>query len=182
MSRIGRLPVAIPANVKVTVADSSINIEGPKGKLKFAHRPEVSVEFDEAARQVKVFRSGDSGPVKAYHGLTRALIQNMVKGVTDGYVRKLEIQGVGYQAQIKTPNTITLQVGFANQVTLKAPEGVTVTLTDPTHITVSGVDKQAVGQFAAEIRAVRPPEPYKGKGVRYEGEAVRRKAGKAFSK
>jgi large subunit ribosomal protein L6 len=180
MSRIGRKPVSVPANVKVSVADRKIEVEGPRGKLSFSHRPEIDVKFDEPSRQVQVTRQNDERLSRALHGLTRSLVANMVEGVANGYTKKLEIVGVGYQAQLKKANTIALQVGFANQVVLEAPEGVTVTLTDPTHVTISGADKQAVGQFAANVRKVRPPEPYKGKGIRYEGEAVRRKAGKAF--
>ncbi|OJW16784.1 MAG: 50S ribosomal protein L6 [Planctomycetales bacterium 71-10] len=180
MSRIGRKPVVVPANVKVAVADSTISVEGPKGKLSYAHRPEVSVTFDESSKELVVARKDDERLSRALHGLTRSLVANMVEGVANGYTKKLEIVGVGYQAQLKKANTIVLQVGYANQVVLEAPAGVTVTVPDATHVTVTGADKQAVGQFAAEIRRVRPPEPYKGKGIRYEGEAVRRKAGKAF--
>jgi large subunit ribosomal protein L6 len=180
MSRIGRKPVPVPANVKVSVADSTINVEGPKGKLSWSFRSEIGVRYDEAGRQVLIERSDDERQSRALHGLTRSLISNMVQGVTSGYAKKLEIVGVGYQAQLKKANTVALQVGYANQVVLEAPPGVSVVVADPTHITVSGADKQAVGQFAAELRQVRPPEPYKGKGIRYEGETVRRKAGKAF--
>ncbi|WP_337174457.1 50S ribosomal protein L6 [Paludisphaera sp.] len=180
MSRIGRKPVVVPANVKVAIADSTIAVEGPKGKLSYAHRPEVSLSFDEDKKEIAVARRNDERLSRALHGLTRSLVANMVEGVANGYTRKLEIVGVGYQAQLKKANTIVLQVGFANQVVLEAPDGVTVTVPDATHVVVTGADKQAVGQFAAEIRRVRPPEPYKGKGIRYEGEAVRRKAGKAF--
>jgi large subunit ribosomal protein L6 len=180
MSRIGRKPVPVPANVKVSVADSAINVEGPKGKLSFAFRNEIGVQFDEAGKQVLVTRVDDERQSRALHGLTRSLIANMVEGVTNGYTKRLEIVGVGYQAQLKKANTVALQVGFANQIVLEAPAGVTVTVPDPTHVVITGADKQAVGQFAAVVRKVRPPEPYKGKGIRYEGEAVRRKAGKAF--
>jgi large subunit ribosomal protein L6 len=180
MSRIGRKPVAVPATVKVSVADSTIQVEGPNGKLSFTYRDAIKVSHDEAGRQILVSRGDDERENRALHGLTRSLIANMVQGVTAGYAKKLEIVGVGYQAQLRGANTVALQVGFANQVVLQAPPGVKVTLTDPTHLTISGPDKQAVGQFAAEVRKVRPPEPYKGKGIRYEGEAVRRKAGKAF--
>jgi large subunit ribosomal protein L6 len=180
MSRIGRKPVTVPANVKVSIADSTIQVEGPKGKLSFRHREVIGVTYDEAGKQVLVTRPDDERTNRALHGLTRSLIANMVEGVTTGYSKKLEIVGVGYQAQLKKANTVALQVGYANQVVLEAPEGVTVVVPDPTHITISGADKQAVGQFSAEIRKVRPPEPYKGKGIRYEGEVVRRKAGKAF--
>jgi large subunit ribosomal protein L6 len=180
MSRIGRKPVPVPANVKVSVADSTVRIEGPNGKLEFRHRPEIRVRYDEASRQLEVARADDERLSRALHGLTRSLIANMVKGVTEGYTKKLEIVGVGYQAQAKGPNKLELQVGYANRITMEAPEGVKVAVTDPTHITITGPDKQKVGQFAAEVRKVRPPEPYKGKGIRYEGETVRRKAGKAF--
>ncbi len=180
MSRIGRKPVTVPANVKVAIADSTIQVEGPKGALSYAHRPEVSVAYDETKNEIAVTRQNDERLSRALHGLTRSLVANMVAGVSTGYTRKLEIVGVGYQAQLKKANTIVLQVGYANQITLEAPEGVTVVVPDPTHVTITGADKQAVGQFAANVRQVRPPEPYKGKGIRYEGEVVRRKAGKAF--
>ena len=180
MSRIGRKPVPVPANVKVSVADSTVSVEGPRGKLAFTYRSEIEVRFDEAAKQLLVSRADDERESRSLHGLTRSLVANMVQGVTEGYTRKLEIVGVGYQAQLKKANTVALQVGYANQIVLEAPAGVTVTVTDPTHIVVNGADKQAVGQFAAVVRKVRPPEPYKGKGIRYEGEVVRRKAGKAF--
>jgi large subunit ribosomal protein L6 len=180
MSRIGRKPVVVPANVKVSITDLTIHVEGPKGKLSFSHRPEVELSYDAAQRQVLVSRHDDERVSRELHGLTRSLIANMVQGVESGYTRKLEIVGVGYQAQLKKANTLALQVGFANQVVLEAPPGVTVAVPDATHVVISGPDKQAVGQFAAVVRKVRPPEPYKGKGIRYEGEVVRRKAGKAF--
>ena len=180
MSRIGRKPVAIPANVKVAVADSTVRVEGPNGNLSFTYREGIDVKYDEAAKQLTVTRVDDEREHRALHGLTRSLVANMVQGVTAGYAKKLEIQGVGYQAQLRGGDTVVLQVGFANQVALKAPAGVKVTVPDPTHVVITGPDKQAVGQFAAEVRMVRPPEPYKGKGIRYEGEVVRRKAGKAF--
>jgi large subunit ribosomal protein L6 len=180
MSRIGRKPVTVPANVKIAVADSTVRVEGPNGKLEIQHRPEVTVRYDEAGRTLVVERKDDERLSRALHGLTRSLIQNMVQGVTEGYTKKLEIVGVGYQAQLKKANTVELQVGYANRIAMEAPEGVKVVVPDPTHITITGADKQKVGQFAAEVRGVRPPEPYKGKGIRYEGEAVRRKAGKAF--
>jgi large subunit ribosomal protein L6 len=181
MSRIGRKPIVVPPTVKVSIADSTILVEGPKGKLSLKHRPEIDVKFDDAARQIICARHDDERTSRSLHGLTRSLVANMVQGVTTGYSKKLEIVGVGYQAQVKKANTLALQVGYANQIVLEAPAGVTVTVPDPTHITIAGPDKQAVGQFAAEIRKVRPPEPYKGKGIRYEGEFVRRKAGKAFT-
>jgi large subunit ribosomal protein L6 len=180
MSRIGRKPVAVPVNVKVSVADSTVNVEGPKGKLSFTYKPGITVRYDEAEKQVVIERANDERQNRALHGLTRSLVFNMIEGVVAGYTKRLEIQGVGYQAQLKKANTVALQVGFANQIVLEAPPGVTVTVPDATHVVVSGPDKQAVGQFAAVVRKVRPPEPYKGKGIRYEGEVVRRKAGKAF--
>ncbi len=180
MSRIGRKPVPVPAGVKVSIHDSTIQVDGPKGKLSFNYRSEIGVSYDAAAKQVVVSRSDDERESRALHGLTRSLIANMVEGVTSGFTKRLEIVGVGYQAQLKKANTVALQVGFANQVVLEAPPGVSVTVPDATHITITGPDKQAVGQFAAVVHKVRPPEPYKGKGIRYEGEVVRRKAGKAF--
>ncbi len=181
MSRIGRKPVPVPASVKIAlVPESTIKVEGPKGNLEFQYRPEMIVKYDESARSLTVERPDDERINRALHGLTRSLIANMVQGVSEGYTRRLEIVGVGFQAQLKGANTVALQVGYANQVVLQAPEGVTVTVPDPTHVAVSGADKQKVGQFAALVREVRPPEPYKGKGIRYEGEAVRRKSGKAF--
>jgi large subunit ribosomal protein L6 len=180
MSRIGRKPIIVPAGVKVAVNDGKIDVEGPKGKLSFAHRPEIGVKYDSAGNQILVTRGDDERLSRALHGLTRSLINNMVVGVTAGYTKRLEIVGVGYQAQLKKANTVVLQVGYANQITMEAPQGVSVTVPDSTHVVITGADKQAVGQFAAEVRKVRPPEPYKGKGIRYEGETVRRKAGKAF--
>jgi large subunit ribosomal protein L6 len=180
MSRIGRKPVPVPPSVKVSIAEQTVEIEGPKGKLSFKHRPEIDVAFDKGGQQILVSRHDDERINRSLHGLTRSLVANMVQGVTTGYTKKLEIVGVGYQAQLKKANTIALQVGYANQVVLEAPAGVTVQVPDQTHVTITGADKQAVGQFAAIVRKVRPPEPYKGKGIRYEGEFVRRKAGKAF--
>jgi large subunit ribosomal protein L6 len=180
MSRIGRKPIPVPAAVKVSIADSTVSVEGPKGKLSFTHKPSVGVTFDQGSRQIVVTRQDDERLNRALHGLTRSLVANMVQGVTNGYTKRLEIVGVGYQAQLKKANTVALQVGYANQVVLEAPPGVSVTVPDATHVVVSGADKQAVGQFAAIVRDVRRPEPYKGKGIRYEGEVVRRKAGKAF--
>lgn len=180
MSRIGRKPVAVPAGVKVSVSDSTVQVDGPKGKIPISYRGGISVKHDAAANEVLVERADDERENRALHGLYRSLIANAVKGVTEGYTKKLEIIGVGYLAQLKKANTIGLQVGYANLVVLEAPEGVQVTLPDQTHIVITGADKQKVGQFAADVRGVRPPEPYKGKGIRYEGEVVRRKSGKAF--
>jgi large subunit ribosomal protein L6 len=180
MSRIGKQPVTVPAGVKVRVADGKVNVEGPKGKLELVYHRNMKVEFDESAKALKVARPDDERLNRALHGLTRSLIANMVLGVTKGFEKKLAIEGVGYQARMDK-KSVVLTVGYANAITLTPPDGVTVALTDPTHITVTGADKQKVGQFAAEIRAARPPEPYKGKGVRYEDEVVRRKEGKSFT-
>jgi len=181
MSRIGKQPVSIPGNVKVGVAGRQISIEGPLGKLSWDLRPEIAAKFDEAKKQVLVTRNSDNRLARALHGLSRAVIQNMVVGVTKGYEKKLEIVGVGYLAAIQKGN-LQLRVGFANEIHLPIPAGLTVTCPDQTHVVIKGSDKQLVGQFAAEVRSVRKPEPYKGKGVRYDGEVVRRKAGKAMTK
>ena len=184
MSRIGRKPVPVPANVKVSVADSTVHVEGPNGKLstkKTEEGDEAVFTPDAGGNVIRVTRNNDERLARSLHGLTRSLIANMVHGVTDGYTKKLEIIGVGYQAQLKKANTVALQVGYANQVVMEAPPTVTVAVPDPTHIVISGPDKQKVGQFAAEIRQAKPPEPYQGKGVRYENEVVRRKEGKSFA-
>jgi large subunit ribosomal protein L6 len=178
MSRIGRKPVEIPAGVKVNLEGNTVNVEGPKGKLSFTHRDEVKVEVTDDGKTVNVSRDSDQGLARALHGLTRALINNMVLGVKTGYEKKLEIQGVGYQASVKE-KVLTLRVGFANELKLPIPEGLTVVCPDNTHVNVSGCDKQSVGQFAAYVRSLRKPEPYKGKGVRYVGEVVKIKQGKS---
>ena len=175
MSRIGKIPVAIPPKVKVEVKDRKVSVEGPKGKLDWTLPRRTSAAIQN--NNVIVSRQGEDAEAKALHGLSRALIQNMVKGVTDGYSKKLEIQGVGYLGAIQG-KTLQLRVGFANEVHKEIPTGLTVRCPDQTHIVIKGMDKQQVGQFAAEVRAVRKPEPYKGKGIRYDGEVVRRKAGK----
>lgn len=178
MSRIGKQPVAIPAGVKVSVTNGLIKVEGPKGKLEFTHHPNVKVESD--GKQLTVTRPDDNRVNRALHGLTRALINNMVVGVTKGYEKKLKIEGVGYQAAMKG-KAVELTVGFANRIVHEPPAGVTVAVPDPTTVVVTGADKQAVGQFAANVRASKKPEPYKGKGIRYENEVVRRKEGKSFA-
>jgi large subunit ribosomal protein L6 len=178
MSRIGKQPVVIPAGVKVSVANGLIKVEGPKGKLEFTHHPNVKVESD--GKQLTVTRPDDNRVNRALHGLTRALINNMVVGVTKGYEKKLKIEGVGYQAAMKG-KAVELTVGFANRIVHEPPAGVTVAVPDPTTIVVTGADRQAVGQFAANIRASKKPEPYKGKGIRYDNEVVRRKEGKSFA-
>jgi large subunit ribosomal protein L6 len=177
MSRIGKKPIPIADGVKVNVAEREVTVEGKLGKLVWSHRPEVSVEIDAAKKEIVVSRKNDDRLPRALHGLTRALIRNMVEGVSTGYEKRLEIQGVGYLAAVQG-DVLQLRVGFANEVHKKIPAGLTVTCPDQTHVVIRGTDRQKVGQFAAEVRAVRKPEPYKGKGVRYEGEQVRRKAGK----
>jgi large subunit ribosomal protein L6 len=180
MSRIGKQPIDIPAGVKVKVTDGQVLVEGPKGKLSLAYHRAMKVEVDETAKKVKVTRPGDDRISKSLHGLTRTLVNNMVQGVTKGYEKKLKIEGIGYTAKLDK-KSVVLTVGFANQIKLEPPEGVTAEVPDPNTVVVRGADKQRVGQFAAEVRHARPPEPYQGKGVRYENEVVRRKEGKSFS-
>jgi large subunit ribosomal protein L6 len=179
MSRIGKQPVEIPAAVKVKVADGKVFVEGPLGKLEQVYHRNMAVTYDEKKKQILVVRPDDERQNRALHGLTRSLINNMVVGVTKGFVKTLKIEGIGYQARMDK-KAVVLTVGYANQIAMTPPDGVTVSLTDPTTIVVKGADKQKVGQFAAEVRASRKPEPYKGKGIRYENEVVRRKEGKAF--
>ena len=180
MSRIGKQPVVIPANVKVRVADGKVFVEGPLGKLETTYHENMKVEFDDKGKVIKVIRPGDDRVNRSLHGLTRSLINNMVVGVTKGFEKRLKIEGIGYQASAKGKG-VELTVGYANRVLKTPPAGVTVQVPDATTIVVKGADKQLVGQFAAEVRAVRKPEPYKGKGVRYENEKVRQKEGKSFS-
>ncbi|MBM82829.1 MAG: 50S ribosomal protein L6 [Planctomycetaceae bacterium] len=181
MSRIGKKPVPIPDGTEIKIQDGSISVKGKNGELAFEYHPNISVEFDADAKEVRVVRPDDARLNRALHGLTRSLIANMVQGVNTHFEKRLEIVGVGYQATLEANSKLHLQVGFANTVTLPVPDGVVCELPDNTHILVKSADKQAVGQFAADIRGVRPPEPYKGKGIRYQGEHVRRKAGKAFA-
>jgi large subunit ribosomal protein L6 len=181
MSRIGKQPVPIPAGVKVKVADGKIHVEGAKGqKLEFPYHRLIKVEVDEGGKTILVTRPEDDRFSRALHGLTRSIIANMIEGVTKGYEKRLKIEGIGYQAAAKNKG-VELTVGYANRVLMVPPAGVTVEVPDQTTIVVKGADKQQVGQFAAEVRHVRPPEPYKGKGIRYEKEQVRRKEGKSFS-
>ncbi|HEY2909625.1 MAG TPA: 50S ribosomal protein L6 [Gemmataceae bacterium] len=178
MSRIGKLPIPIPAGVKVTIKDGSVTVQGKTVTLAQAVHPNMKVAAD--AKAITVTRPDDERQNRALHGLTRALINNMVVGVTTGYEKKLKIEGVGFQAAMDG-KVVVLTVGYANRIRHAPPDGVTVATPDPTTIVVTGADKQKVGQFAAEIRASRKPEPYKGKGVRYENETVRRKEGKSFA-
>jgi len=180
MSRIGKKPVPVPAGVTAKVDAGVLTVKGTQGELKLKFHPAMKVTVDDAAKQIVIARPDDERLNRALHGLTRSLINNMVSGVVKPFEKKLEIIGVGYQASIGG-KTLNLQVGFANIIKLPIPPTVKCNLPDNTHIHLSSPDKQAVGQFAAVIRKVRPPEPYKGKGIRYEGEHVRRKAGKAFA-
>lgn len=177
MSRIGKKPVAIPGGVKVEVSGNRVSAKGPAGELAVNVHPAMSVSVEGAT--LTVGRPDDKRSSRALHGLTRSLIQNMVNGVVKPFEKKLEITGVGYNASL-SGNKLTLQVGFANKIVLEVPAGTKCEVPDPTHVVVKSCDKQACGQFAAEVRAVRPPEPYKGKGIKYQDEYVRRKAGKAF--
>jgi large subunit ribosomal protein L6 len=179
MSRIGKKPVLIGA-AKVSVNDRHVKVEGPKGKLEMNVHPLIAVKMDGEKKELVVTRPDDEKQTKALHGLTRALLANMVEGVTNGYKKSLEVQGVGYKAEMKGKNVV-LSVGYANSVSLPVPPNVTVALEGTNKIHVTGADKQAVGEFAARIRKVRKPEPYKGKGIRFEGEQVKIKPGKAFA-
>lgn len=176
MSRIGLKPVPVPSGVEVTIDDNKVTVKGSKGELSREFNESISFEMTDGV--VTVSRADDTRESRALHGLSRALLHNMVVGVTEGFSAKLEIQGVGYRASMRGSD-LELQVGFSHTVTVSAPSGIAFEVPEPTQISVSGIDKQQVGQVAADIRAVRPPEPYKGKGIRYEGEYVRRKAGKA---
>jgi large subunit ribosomal protein L6 len=175
MSRIGKRPVPLPKGVSVSVAGREVRVKGPKGELKRLVHPELSVTADE--KQVAVARPSDEARHKALHGLTRTLIRNMVQGVSQGYTKTLEIHGVGYKAEPQASG-LKLTVGFSHPVEFKAPPGIKFTVEGNTVVKVDGVDKELVGQVASELRKVRPPEPYQGKGIRYQGEHVRRKAGK----
>lgn len=177
MSRIGRAPIPVPDGVEVQLDDRRITVRGPRGTLEQTLPPDMVVRQDGAVLSVE--RPDDARQHRALHGLTRSLVNNMVVGVTQGYQRDLEIVGVGYRAAAQSPGRIELALGFSHPVVVEAPDGVTFDVPAPTRISVRGIDKQAVGQVAANIRRIRKPEPYKGKGVRYAGEVVRRKAGKA---
>jgi large subunit ribosomal protein L6 len=175
MSRIGRKPVAVPDAVTVTIAPGNIAVKGPKGELAQTYSQDMTVSQE--ASTILVARPTDRGEHRALHGLTRSLIANMVEGVTDGFEKRLEIQGVGYRAALKGKN-LELALGFSHPVSIEAPAGIEFEVPQPTEIIVRGIDKQLVGQVAADIRKRRPPEPYKGKGIRYRGEQVLRKVGK----
>ena len=175
MSRIGKQPIAIPAKVKVEVKGQKVHVEGPKGKLdwELPKRTSLKVEGD----KIVVSRDGDDAQAKALHGLSRSLVNNMVKGVSDGYVKKLEIQGVGFKAAV-TGKVVNLALGFSHPINYTIPDQIKVTVEENTKVTIEGPDKMLVGKVASELRSYYPPEPYKGKGVRYAGEHVQRKEGK----
>jgi large subunit ribosomal protein L6 len=176
MSRIGKAPIDLPSGVEVSHDGSTVVVKGPKGSLSQGIDPRIGVSIEDGV--LSVSRESDDREVRALHGLSRALIANMVLGVSAGYSKELQAVGVGYRGALKG-NTLELQVGYSHPVAIEAPEGITFEVPEPTKFIVSGIDKQLVGQIAANIRAVRPPEPYKGKGIRYVDEYVRRKAGKA---
>ena len=175
MSRIGRKPVSVPDAVTVSIAPGNIAVKGPKGELSQAYSQDMSVAQEDGT--IVVARPTDRGEHRALHGLTRSLIANMVEGVTDGFEKRLEIQGVGYRAALKGKN-LELALGYSHPVPIEAPEGIEFEVPQPTEVIIRGIDKQLVGEIAANIRKKRPPEPYKGKGIRYEGEYVARKVGK----
>src|SRR5947199_8591822 len=177
MSRIGKAPIPIPSGVDVSAAGNEVTVKGPKGSLFRRLPADITVRQDGA--EILVERPDDEREHRALHGLTRSLVNNMVVGVTDGFSKDLEIVGVGYRAAATTPTRLDLALGFSHPVGVDAPDGITFETPAPTRITVRGIDKEVVGQVAANIRSIRKPEPYKGKGVRYAGEVVRRKAGKA---
>jgi len=178
MSRIGKLPVTIPSGVEVTIEGQAVRVKGPKGELSHTlAEPITASKNDDGTLAIE--RPDDERRSKALHGLSRTLVNNMVIGVTEGYEKKLEIVGVGYRVQAKGPTELEFALGFSHPVNVKAPEGITFEVEKPTAFSVKGIDKQAVGEVAANIRKIRKPEPYKGKGVRYAGERILRKAGKA---
>jgi large subunit ribosomal protein L6 len=177
MSRIGKSPIPVPSGVDVTLGEGHVVVKGPRGSLRTNLPGEITVRQEDSTLYVD--RPDDERGNRALHGLTRSLINNMVLGVTNGFAKNLEIVGVGYRAVARTPSQLELALGFSHPVVVDAPDGITFEVPAPTRITVQGIDKQMVGQVAANIRKIRKPEPYKGKGVRYAGEVVQRKAGKA---
>jgi len=179
MSRIGKLPIPLPKGVAVSVDGNVVNVKGPRGELSRKINSDLKVSQEDGT--LVVSRPSDEGNYKALHGLTRTLIANMVEGVTKGYTKTLEITGVGYKAEVR-PYGLQLSLGFSHQIEFRPPAGVKLTAPQPTVVVIDGADKEKVGQVAAEIRGLRPPEPYKGKGIRYQGEQIRRKAGKAGGK
>jgi large subunit ribosomal protein L6 len=180
MSRIGKAPVTLPSGVEVTVANGTVTVKGPKGTLSRVIPGDITITQADGA--LHFARPDDERENRALHGLTRSLVNNMVVGVTDGFKKELEIVGVGYRAEAQGPNALRLNLGFSHPVQVAAPEGISFEVPVPTQVVVTGIDKEVVGQVAANIRGIRKPEPYKGKGVRYAGERVLRKAGKAGKK
>ena len=188
MSRIGKKPIEIPAGIKLSVTGRTVNVEGPKGKLNWTFRPEITVDHDESSKTLTVNAGGSDRLSRSLWGLTRSLIANMVEGCQKGYMKKLEVYGVGYGIQLQG-NKLTVTCGLSHTVVFEVPAGLTVEVqtpqargdSDPAKFSIEGADKQAVGELAARIRKTRPPEPYKGKGIRYADEKVRRKMGKAFA-
>ena len=176
MSRIGRKPITVPAGVEVTIDGSAVTVKGPKGTLSGTFNSNMTIAMDEGV--INVTRPNDEKENRSLHGLTRTLIANMVEGVSNGFSKTLDIVGIGYRASMQGKDVV-LSVGYSHTVTIAAPEGITIACPSPNQVVVSGADKQMVGQIAAEIRGVRPPEPYKGKGIKYSDEHVRRKEGKA---
>jgi large subunit ribosomal protein L6 len=179
MSRIGKMPIAVPSGVTVTIDGTDVSVKGPKGQLKRTLRPEITLKQEEGNLLVGI--TADDRLNRSLHGLSRTLVANMVKGVTDGFTKNLIIVGVGYRAAMEGRN-LNMQLGYSHPVIIEPPEGLEITVTKNTQIAVMGIDKQAVGDLAAFIRSRRPPEVYKGKGVKYDGEVIRRKAGKAAGK
>ena len=179
MSRIGRKPVTVPKGVTVQLQGNSVAVKGPRGELRRSLHPDMQIALEKD--QFTVARPSEEKRHKALHGLTRTLVQNMVEGVSKGFVKTLEIQGVGYKAEAK-PYGVNLIVGYSHPVKYEAPKGIKISVDNNTVVKIEGADKELVGQVAAELRSVRPPEPYKGKGIRYQGEQVRRKAGKTGAK
>ncbi len=177
MSRVGNAPITVPSGVDVDVSGREVTVKGPKGTLNHALPDQIDVDLSDGT--LTVSRTDDERQSRAFHGLTRSLLNNMIIGVSEGFRKDLEIVGVGYRANAKGPSKLELALGYSHSITVEAPEGITFDVPEPTKIGVVGIDKQTVGQVAAEIRAYRKPEPYKGKGVRYAGERVVRKAGKA---
>ena len=179
MSRIGKLPVTVPAGVTVKVTGNTVHVKGPKGELTRTLHPSMGVKLE--GNVITVTRPSDETAHKSLHGLSRTLVANMIEGVAKGYSKSLEITGVGYKAEPK-PFGLQLALGYSHQIQYKAPAGIKLTAPQPTQVVIEGADKEKVGQVAAEIRSLRPPEPYKGKGIKYTGETIRRKAGKAGGK
>ena len=176
MSRIGLKPITVPAGVEITVGDNNhVVVKGPKGQLEQTLVPQMKIKLEDGV--LKVERPDETKESKSLHGLTRTLVNNMVVGVTEGFEKKLEINGVGYRAS-KEGNNLVLNVGYSNPITVSEKDGIQIDVPDANHITIKGIDKQKVGQFAAEVRGIRPPEPYKGKGIKYDYETIRRKEGK----